>query len=73
MARIGPTLHQTGTPPTRPTHDALAAMLAPAEREFLEALGEIIALDLLRRQSGEGAECERSEMDSPNLSRGRAC
>jgi len=73
MARIGPSLQQTGTVPPRPTYDALAAMLAPAEREVLEALGEIIALDLLRRQSGEGAECDRSEMDSPNFSRGRAC
>ena len=73
MARICQTLQQTGTPPPRPTYDALAAMLDPAEREVLEALGEIIALDLLRRQSREGAERARSETESPNFSRGRAC
>jgi hypothetical protein len=73
MARIGRTLQQTSTPPPRPTYDTLAAMLDPAERKVLETLGEIIVLDLLRRQSGEGAEHDRPETKSPNFSSGRAC
>jgi hypothetical protein len=76
MARIGQTLQptqQTDTPLPPPTYEALAAMLPPAEREVLEALGEIIALDLLRRQGREGAEGDGSETDSANFSKGRAC
>ncbi len=66
-------MQQTGTPPLTPTYEALATTLTPAEREILEALGEIIALDLLPQQDWEGAPRNAFETDSVNLARGRAC
>jgi hypothetical protein len=66
-------VQQTSTLPPRPTYEALATMLAPAEREILEALGEIIALDLLRQRNWEGTEHNKFETDSANFTRGRAC
>jgi hypothetical protein len=48
-------------------------MLTTAEREILEALGEIIALDLLRQRDQEGAVSDAFETDAVNLARGRAC
>ncbi len=48
-------------------------MLTTAEREILEALGEIIALDLLRQRDVEGAGRNMFETDSANFPGGRAC
>ena len=66
-------VEQLGTMPPSPTHEALAATLTPAEREILEALGEIIALDLLRQQDRKGAVGNACETDPINLTTGRAC
>jgi hypothetical protein len=57
----------------RPAYETLAAMLAPAEREILEALGEIIALDLLRQQDREGPRGNGFETGCANPPRGHEC
>lgn len=66
-------MQQTTAIPPHPTCEALATMLTPAEREILEALGEIIALDLLRQRDPEGAGGKRLETDSASFPRGCAC
>jgi len=71
--RLVTIVQQTGAMTLSPTYEALAARLTPAEREILEALGEIIAIDLLRQQGREGAAGNPSETESVNLARGRAC
>jgi len=53
--------------PLRRTYEALAATLTLTEREVLETLGEIVALDLLRQQDRKGAEHNAFEADTDNL------
>jgi hypothetical protein len=48
-------------------------MITSVEREILEALGEIIALDLLRHKHQGGAALNTFETDFVNLAREREC